>query len=111
MFELREQGFGIRKIADALDVDKGLVERYFKSLKPAKDAASKRKSSETRQTENIPPADEVIEQVEMFSPADVSEPEAAAAPESEAEPVLEAEDSRPEPEPGLHLSMARRRRA
>jgi hypothetical protein len=66
MFELKEQGFSQREIADALEVDKAVVERYFSSLKPAKGAASKRKSSETRQTENVSPGDEVIEQVNAW---------------------------------------------
>jgi transcriptional regulator with XRE-family HTH domain len=66
MFELKEQDFSQREIADALQVDKAVVERYFSSLKPAKDAASKRTMSETRQTENASPGDEVIEQVDAW---------------------------------------------
>ncbi len=70
MFELKEQGFSQRDIAEALEVDRGIVRRYFDSLKPAGHAGGpKWKSSQTTHPEDVPEptadADD-LEQVEMF---------------------------------------------
>ena len=55
MHELREQGFSVRKISEALDIKKDVVQRYFDSLKVARSDVSKRNSFETRQREDSAP--------------------------------------------------------
>jgi ParB-like chromosome segregation protein Spo0J len=98
MFELKEQGFSILKIAKALDVDRGVVQRYFESLKPSRRDDTKRTMSETCHPEDVtdpPAADDDLERVERFTAADAGEPEAAAHPER----VADGGHPEPEPEP------------
>jgi hypothetical protein len=74
MFELKEQGVSQREIAAALNVDRGIVRRYFDSLKPADPKGGpKRNSFETAHPEaTADPApedaagDEIIEQVNAW---------------------------------------------
>jgi hypothetical protein len=107
MHELKEQGFSIRKIAEALGVTKGVVQHYFDSLKPAKsDGVPERNNSELVQPKEPSAAVDDLEQVEMFAPVETGAPEAPAEPEPQAELASEpeadaepspADDARPQP--------------